>query len=95
MKIENITGNLHVTFCWWDLEGEIRDILREHQDHYIAWTIIIGYGGLPTSRRPTGFMISVRVMTSDHQFVNYRMFMIPNVPSDACTNPNHPYWHLQ
>lgn len=53
------------------------------------------YGGLPNSRRPTGFMISVRVMTFNHRFVNYRMFMIPNVPSDACTNRNHPYWNLQ
>lgn len=95
MKIKNITGDLHVTFCWWDLEDEIRDILRENQDYYIVWTICVAYAGLPNSRRPTGFMISVRVMSSDHRFLYSRMFMIPNVPSDACTNPNHSYWHLQ
>nr|XP_043069917.1 uncharacterized protein LOC108131517 [Drosophila bipectinata] len=88
----SIAGDFNVVYCWFDLEAEIRDILRENQDHYITWTILISYGGLPTSRRPTAFLISVRLMTSNHQFVYYRTFMIPNVPSDACTNTNHAYW---
>ncbi|XP_016964827.1 uncharacterized protein LOC108034453 [Drosophila biarmipes] len=89
----SITGG--VTYCWFDLEEEIRTLLRDNQDHYIIWTILVSYGGLPASRRPTGFMISIRLMTSDHQFRNYRIFMIPNVPSNACNNPSHPYWHPQ
>uniref|UniRef100_A0A034WJH9 Type VII secretion system protein EssD-like domain-containing protein n=2 Tax=Endopterygota TaxID=33392 RepID=A0A034WJH9_BACDO len=85
-----ITGG--TTYCWFDLEADIRRILQENQNHYIVWTILVSYGGLPASRRPTGFMISVRHLDSHRRFINYRMFMIPNIPSDACTNSNHAFW---
>ncbi|XP_039950886.1 uncharacterized protein LOC120768313 isoform X1 [Bactrocera tryoni] len=80
------------TYCWFDLEADIRRILQENQNHYIVWTILVSYGGLPASRRPTAFLISVRHLDSNRRFINYRMFLIPNIPSDACTNSNHAFW---
>ncbi|XP_049314290.1 uncharacterized protein LOC125778850 isoform X2 [Bactrocera dorsalis] len=74
------------TYCWFDLEADIRRILRQNPDHIIVWTIVVRYGGLPASRRPTLFLISVRHLDSDYRFIDYRQFVIPNMPSDACTN---------
>ncbi|KAK9498891.1 hypothetical protein O3M35_003442 [Rhynocoris fuscipes] len=45
---------------WYRIEGDIRRYLRNNPTGYVEWTLVIAYGNLETSRRPTGFGLRFR-----------------------------------
>lgn len=85
-------GSLVEAFCWFDLEAQIRSYLRLSVDNYVRWTITVAYGHLPASRRPTGFMLSVRMFNYEHFLIQAAEYMIPNIPAYACRSFNDPWW---
>lgn len=88
-----IRGNLVGEFCWYDVEESIRNFLITGADGvYVRWTIVVGYGHLPISRRPTHFMLSVRRFNPNHRLIDTAQYIIPNIPSYACRNLNDPWW---
>lgn len=88
-----IRGNVVGEFCWYDVEENIRNFLITGGDGvYVRWTLVVGYGHLPISRRPTHFMLSVRRFNPNHRLIDTAQYIIPNIPSYACRNLNDPWW---
>ncbi|KAG5879221.1 hypothetical protein JTB14_026719 [Gonioctena quinquepunctata] len=84
---------------WYDVEEMLREYLIEMNSGYIRWNLAPQYSLLPNSRRPTAFLLSIRFYDDHDNLVNWRMegavrsYNFPNVPTVACTNPNHPWWN--
>lgn len=91
-----LSGNLIGEFCWFDVEENIRNFLINGSDGvYVRWTIVVGYGHLPISRRPTHFMLSVRRFNPNHQLIDTAQYIIPNIPSYACRDLKDPWWNIR
>lgn len=82
---------------WFDVEEFLRKFLKNNQSASVFWSLIVDYGLYPSSRRPTGFALSITFHDERGRLVNYeggavRQYYFPNVPTSACSDLKNSWW---
>uniref|UniRef100_A0A034V5B1 Uncharacterized protein n=1 Tax=Bactrocera dorsalis TaxID=27457 RepID=A0A034V5B1_BACDO len=84
---------------WFDVERLIRNYVTETAGH-VGWHLVISYGNLANSLRPTEFWLLVKFYDADGKLTNWGAnraitgYHFRNVPTEACENLNSTWWNI-
>lgn len=84
---------------WFDVEALIRNYVSETEG-YVGWHLVISYGNLVNSLRPTEFWLLVKFYDANGELTNWggnkaiTGYHFRNVPTEACTNLKSAWWNI-
>lgn len=84
---------------WFDVEGLIHNYVAE-TGGYVGWDLVISYGNLANSLRPTEFWLLVKLYDATGKLTNWggnkavTGYHFRNVPTEACTALNSTWWNI-